>query len=295
MWRVKRVAQNPTRLVEKFTGTFSSFRELAVQFRIWGLPQLGYVLLTEHDRRLNCLGRYPSSTYPTVRTYMLSPIIATRVNSEFRCPPYFMKQIINLKSLSRAVPAHNGVPFSRTFHRPPFFLWMEELENLVPQGPKRRESEPTVDDSNLQKTYDSYKPSKPPASKPSYDSYKPRNQPSVHSRRRPTAEEYWDQRLSPVSFTPPEHKSSAPSLGGSRRPSEALLATPGDSNFTRKDQDHTHGVGLEQRAANRSCVMDVDSPDPGLPKRSKADDLHVNTELTKTFGSKSNSKCAGRP
>ncbi|MCJ1244228.1 hypothetical protein MMC30_001426 [Trapelia coarctata] len=170
---------------------------------------------------------------------------------------------------------------------------MDEWENSVPRGPKRRESEPTVDDLNLHKTYDSYKPS--------YDSYKPRDQPSLLPRRRPTAEEYWDQRSSPVTFAPrksrlqensveetsdlrsEENTSIISSLGGSRRSNGTLLAASGDSSSTRKDQD---GIGVERRDVNRSSVMDVDNPGSGLPKRSRPDGLHVNTELTKTFGSK---------
>ena len=188
---------------------------------------------------------------------------------------------------------------------------MDEWEKSVPRGPKRRGSEPIVDDANLHKTYDSYKPS--------YDSYRPREPLLVYPRRRPTAEEYWGQGLPPVASAIPPHegrlqenpvrelsslrskenRSSGSALGGSRRSSETLSATTGDRNFTQKEQGHTstrRDGADEQPVAYRSPVTDPDNAVSNLlPKRSKPDGLQVNTEVRKILGSKINRKWPGRP
>lgn len=196
---------------------------------------------------------------------------------------------------------------------------MDEWAKSVPRGPKRRESEPTVDDLNLHKTYDSYRPTKPEKATLGYDSYKPREQSIVPPRRRPTAEEYWEQRLSPIASThredrlqgraagevpnpksdlkSDEHRSGPPHPGNSRRSSGTLLAASGSTISTRTDQAPTPrgGMDVEQGIFDSNSAMDVDKPvSEGLEKRSKSDGLHVNTELTKAFGHNLNRKCAKR-
>jgi len=199
---------------------------------------------------------------------------------------------------------------------------MDEWAKSVPRGPKRRESEPTVDDLNLHKTYDSYRPTKTEKPTLSYDSYKPKEQSIVQPRRRPTAEEYWKQRLSPTASThredqlqgrvagevpdlksdpkAKEHRTGPPHSGNSRRSSENLLAASDGSIFTRTDQaprtTPRGGMNVEQRNVDQSSAMEIDKPvSEGLGKRSKSDGLHVDTELTMAFGHNLNRKCAGGP
>lgn len=172
----------------------------------------------------------------------------------------------------------------------------------MPRGPRRRESEPIAGDPDLHKTYDS--------DKPSYDSYKPREQSSAQPRRRPTAEEYWDQHHSPVTvvrgravrespgLNSKEHRSSVPPLSGTRGSREAFTASPGDPHSCQQDQGRTQHDGVKNKQGDvaRSSIMDIDEPaSGGSLKRLTSNGLRVNTELQETLGSNMNRKYSENP